>query len=78
VLIFIINNVNIIRIILINIILISIVLFIIIVIIIIIIIIIFKKTILLLLKKNHRFDLKGKIKNYKNLGLTCLILLLIL
>jgi len=55
---------------------ISIVLFIIIIII--IIIIKFKKTILLLLKKNHRFNLKGKIKNYKNLGLTCLILLLIL
>jgi len=32
---------------------------------------------LLILKKN-RFDLKGKIKNYKNLGLTCLILILIL
>jgi hypothetical protein len=32
---------------------------------------------LLLLKKNHRFDLKSKIKNYKNLGQTCLILLLI-
>jgi hypothetical protein len=33
---------------------------------------------LLLLKKNHIFDLKGEIKNYKNLGHACLILLLIL
>jgi hypothetical protein len=28
-----------------------------------------------LLKKNHRFYLKGKIKNFKNLSHTCLILL---
>jgi hypothetical protein len=28
----------------------------------------FEKTILLLLKKNHKFDLKGKIKNYMSLG----------
>jgi len=34
-----------------------------------------KKIILLLLKRNHKFDLKCKIKNYKNLGQTCLILL---
>jgi hypothetical protein len=33
---------------------------------------------LLLLKKNNIFDLKGEIKNYKNLGHVCLILLLIL
>jgi hypothetical protein len=39
----------------------------------IIIIIKFEKKILLLLKKNHRFDLKSKIKNYKNLSQTCLI-----
>jgi len=30
------------------------------------------------LKKNYRFNLNGKIKNYKNLSQTCLILLLIL
>jgi uncharacterized membrane protein YcgQ (UPF0703/DUF1980 family) len=30
------------------------------------------------LEKNHRFDLKSKIKNYMNLSQTCLILLLIL
>jgi len=36
------------------------------------------KKILLILKNNRRFDLKGKIKNYKNLGQTYLILLLIL
>jgi len=39
------------------------------------IIIKFEKKILLLLKKNHRFYLKGKIKNYKNLGHACLVLL---
>jgi hypothetical protein len=33
---------------------------------------------LLILKNKNRFDLKGKIKNYKNLGMTCLILILIL
>jgi len=44
----------------------------------IIVIIKFEKNILLLLKKNYRFNLKDKIKNYKNLGQTCLILLLIL
>jgi hypothetical protein len=44
----------------------------------IIVIIKFEKKILLLLKKNYRFNLKGKIKNYKNLGQTCLILLLLL
>jgi hypothetical protein len=33
---------------------------------------------LLILKNNHRFDLKGKIKNYKNLGHACLLLLIIL
>ena len=38
----------------------------------------FEKQILLILKNNHRFDLNGKIKNYKNLSQTCLILLLIL
>jgi hypothetical protein len=38
----------------------------------------FQKTILLLLKKNHKFYLKGKIKNYKNLGQASLIFLLIL
>jgi len=32
------------------------------------------KKILLILKNNHRFDLKSKIKNYKNLGQSCLIL----
>ena len=32
------------------------------------------KKILLLLKKNHKFDLNGKIKNYKNLSQICLIL----
>jgi hypothetical protein len=30
--------------------------------------------ILLILKNNHRFHLKGKIKNYKNLSYACLIL----
>jgi len=30
---------------------------------------------LLILKNNHKFDLKGKIKNYKNLSHACLILL---
>jgi hypothetical protein len=29
----------------------------------------------LLLKKNYKFDLNGQIKNYNNLGQTCLILL---
>jgi hypothetical protein len=33
---------------------------------------------LLLLKKNHRFDLRDKIKNYMNLSKTCLILLFLL
>jgi len=47
-------------------------------IIIIIIIINFLKNILLLLKKNHKFDLKSKIKNYKNLRHACLLLLLLL
>jgi hypothetical protein len=46
-------------------------------IIIIIIIIKFERKIILVLKKNHIFDLNGKIKNYKNLGQTYLILLLI-
>jgi len=36
------------------------------------------KNMLLILKNNHRFDLKGKIKNYKNLGHACLLLLIIL
>jgi hypothetical protein len=49
-----------------------------IIIIIIIIIIKFERKIILLLKKNHRFDLNYKIKKYKNLCQTCLILLLIL
>jgi len=60
----------------------SIILFLHIIIIIIIIIIImiikFEKKISLLLKKNHKFYLKVKIKNYKNLGHACLILLLVL
>jgi hypothetical protein len=38
----------------------------------------FEKQILLILKNNYRFNLNGKIKNYKNLSQTCLILLLIL
>jgi len=33
------------------------------------------KKLLFLLEKNHRFDLKSKIKNYMNLSQTCLILL---
>jgi hypothetical protein len=33
----------------------------------------FKKK-LLILKKYHKFDLKGQIKNCKNLGQACLIL----
>jgi hypothetical protein len=36
----------------------------------------FEKQILLILKNNHRSDLNSKIKNYKNLSQTCLILLL--
>ena len=34
----------------------------------------FGKKILLIFKNNSRFDLKSKIKNYKNLGQACLIL----
>jgi hypothetical protein len=41
---------------------------------IVVVVIKFLKNILLLLKKNYRFDLKVKIKNYKNLSQTFLIL----
>ena len=44
----------------------------------IIIIIKFEKKYYYYWRKNHRFDLKYKIKNYKNLGQTCLIFLLLL
>ena len=46
-------------------------------IVIIIIIIKFEKNILQL-KKNHIFDLKSQIKNYKNLSQTCLIIFLLI
>ena len=46
-------------------------------IVIIIIIIKFEKKILQL-KKNHIFDLKSQIKNYKNLSQTCLIIFLLI